>query len=109
MASREKVIEKLEKIKKLAENGVGGEKDGAEKLLKKLMSQYNISENELIEDKKECAWFRYKDFIEKRFVVQVIDAIVGECDYYHRKDKRKVVGVYCTKLEEIEISTTFDF
>lgn len=42
--------ELLKKIKALAERGYGGEKENAEKLLKKLMKEYNIKEEDLDED-----------------------------------------------------------
>ncbi len=42
--------ELIKKIKALADRGVGGEKENAQKLLKELMQKYNINEEEISED-----------------------------------------------------------
>lgn len=42
--------ELLKKIKALADSGVGGEKENAQKILAGLMKQYDISEEELSEE-----------------------------------------------------------
>ena len=43
----------LKKIRALAERGVGGEAENAEKLLARMMKKYGISEAELDEEGKE--------------------------------------------------------
>ena len=43
---REKVLEKLGKIKALAERGVGGEKETALRMYEELCRKYDISEDE---------------------------------------------------------------
>ena len=43
---REKMLEKLGKIKALAERGVGGEKETAMRMYKELCCKYDISDNE---------------------------------------------------------------
>ena len=43
---REKVLEKLGKIKALAERGVGGEKETAMRMYEDLCRKYDISEDE---------------------------------------------------------------
>lgn len=50
--SRERL---LKKIKQLALHGYGGEKDNAQILLKNLMQKYNISENDL-DDNRRVDW-----------------------------------------------------
>ena len=47
MEKREKVIEKLVKIKALAERGVGGEKETAVQMYEALKAKYNISDEEI--------------------------------------------------------------
>lgn len=46
---REKAIEKLRKVKALAERGVGGEKAGAQKMYEELKTKFNITEAEIEE------------------------------------------------------------
>ena len=47
--TKEQVVKKLKALKALAEQGVGGEKEGARRLYDKLKSKYGISEEELQE------------------------------------------------------------
>lgn len=52
MTEREELLRRLERVKALAERGVGGEKENAEALLNRLMAKYSISEED-IEDTAE--------------------------------------------------------
>lgn len=47
----DKKKELLKKLQALAERGVGGEKESAERKLRELIKKYNIDEAELAEDK----------------------------------------------------------
>lgn len=49
----EKKIELMKKLQRLAERGVGGEKEGAQKKLQQLMKKYDIEESDLSDDKLE--------------------------------------------------------
>ena len=49
----DKQRELLKKLQALAERGVGGEKEGAERKLKELIKKYGIEEDGLLEDKEE--------------------------------------------------------
>ena len=48
----------LNKLKALAERGVGGEKETAQRKLQELMEKYEIDENDLSDDKKEKYQFK---------------------------------------------------
>ena len=56
MTEREELLRRLERVKELAERGVGGEKENAEALLNRLMAKYGISEED-IEDTAERDYF----------------------------------------------------
>ena len=56
MTEREELLQRLERVKALAERGVGGEKENAEALLNRLMAKYGISEED-IEDTAERDYF----------------------------------------------------
>ena len=62
------LLEKIKRIKALAENGVGGERESAQAMLEKLMRKHEISEEELITDNLEEVWFRYKDENERKLL-----------------------------------------
>lgn len=75
----EKKIELMKKLQRLAERGVGGEKEGAQKKLQQLMKKYNIEESDQctkaqaiqigIEYEFYCeTWKEEHDFFFKCFV-----------------------------------------
>lgn len=71
MTEREELLQRLERVKALAERGVGGEKENAEALLNRLMAKYGISEED-IEDTAERDYFiRYHNFWERKLIVQI--------------------------------------
>lgn len=51
MMDKETVSNKLRKIKELAQRGVGGEKESALALYEKLKQKYEISEDEIFDEK----------------------------------------------------------
>ena len=52
MTEREELLKRLERVKALAERGVGGEKENAEALLKRLMEKYEISDEDIVRTAK---------------------------------------------------------
>lgn len=47
----------VSKIKKLAEQGVGGEQTNAEIILRKIMEKYNITDDDIIDEVFYYKWF----------------------------------------------------
>lgn len=74
----EKKLELMKKLMALAERGVGGEKEGAQKKLEQLMKKYKIEEADLTEEKTEDFDFRYKNEFEKRLLRQLFYKIVPD-------------------------------
>lgn len=111
---REKALEKLGKIKALAERGVGGEKETALRMYKELMEKYDISEEEAemaITD-IEQRWFSYRTQPEKRLLSQIFYKVTRDANHFEYKGKykrRKKVAVNCTEIEALEIQLLFDF
>ena len=68
----EKKIELMKKLQRLAERGVGGEKEGAQKKLQQLMKKYNIEESDLSDDKLEDHEWKYHNDFELRLLKQTI-------------------------------------
>ena len=56
----------IKKVQALAERGVGGEKETAEKKLNMLMKKYGIESLELDEDRLDDYDFKFSGSIEKR-------------------------------------------
>lgn len=111
--SNERMLEKMKGLKELAERGISGEKEAAQKMLEKFMQKYDISENDIGKETVEIAWFRYRSELESKLIQQIIYMVVGDCDMYSKNGKgnrkHKLTGVYCTAAERLEIELNFDF
>lgn len=100
----------LQKLKALAERGVGGEKETAARLLKKLMAKYDVSEQDLDDQRQELREFRWSKPYEDKLLHQVCYMVLGKHDTYHyRGSRKKVALVRCTQAQRIEIEAAFDF
>lgn len=108
----QEVLDRINKIKELAERGVGGEKVNAENLLAKLLKKYNISEDDLVDDKVSEHEFQYWGEFGKELFNQVVFSILGEnanvLRYVHKRNC-KTRFVPCTEAQAIEIKETFEF
>lgn len=71
----------LKKIRALAEHGVGGEAENAEKLLARMMKKYGISEEELDEETRVRHDFTYHGGEEKKILKQVVYKVTGGYTY----------------------------
>ena len=99
------------KLKELADRGIGGEKQNAEKKLKNLMSKYGIT-SEMLEENL----LRERSFVMGKFPQlesQIIASVVGRQRPIY-KTKKKVKGkhywyVELTDIEFIEISEKITF
>lgn len=109
---REAAAAKLKKIKELAERGVGGEKETAMKMYRKLLEKYELEEEEILEDRQTKHWFGYKTEWEERLLTQIFSKVTGSQSYFvytGQYKRRKKRGVMCTELEAAEISLLFEF
>lgn len=114
MSEREELLKRLERIKELADRGVGGEKENAEALLKRLMQKHGITEKDIEKKVERTYWIRYKTNLERKLIYQIAYKHCGSghaCNgvgvYSGRK--KKVVGVTCTPAVYIEVEADFDF
>lgn len=69
---REKVLEKLGKIKALAERGVGGEKETAMRMYEDLCRKYDISEDEAEAAEIELLFGFYREEMKRELEVFMI-------------------------------------
>ena len=114
MTERERLLEKLGKVKALADRGEGGEKESAERTLAALMKRYGITEEDLEDTKATIHWIRYKTDWERRLLGQLAYMHLGAghsfgCVGRYTKRPRKEVGVECTPAQYIEIEADFAF
>lgn len=109
----EKTIQRMKKLQALAERGVGGEKETAEKMLQRMLEKNGIrSLDELQSEEYEYVLFPYNGKYEMKLLKQCIYKVLmaaGDRTYYRTKGKRQKLGIYCTKVQKIEIQMEFDF
>lgn len=105
----------LKKLQALAERGVGGEKETAEKKLKQLIEKYGIEEAELSDDKIQEFEFHYKGEWEMKLLRQIFYRMFGReyanKTYVYRwgKGSKSIYGIKCTQAEGLQLQIEFDF
>lgn len=112
MAIDEKNMALLKKLKALAEQGVGGEKENAQRKLDELMKKYGVAEADLSDDKLEDHDFRYHNKWEKKILRQVIYKVATdrrEYSYKYGRGCQTTWGCTCTKAEAIQIQIEYEF
>ena len=96
----DKVKEKIAKVYELVKRGVAGEQHSAEKLLRKLLKKYNITEDELNNlDEKEY-YFKYASELDKWLFVQLID-------YFFKDKKYQAYRITGSNVKEIAIKMPY--
>ena len=106
MTEREELLKRLERVKALAERGVGGEKENAEALLKRLMEKYDISDEDIEDTSTRTYFIRYQTQWERKLLHQIAYMHLGSghsfgCVGTYTNRSRKKVGVECTPAQYI--------
>lgn len=105
----DRLKERLQKLQRLAERGVGGEKETAIKKLNQLLAANELTEADLNDDKQEFYLFSYKYPYRYKLLGQIIYKVLGSQPYYRNKGTRNKIGVYCTAAQKVEIELDFEF
>lgn len=125
MIKKEDIIDKILKVKALAERGFEGEKTNAERMLNELMQKYNISDDDIDAEKKELYLFDTENNMFLQLFVQIYHLNYGrereildgnkipkklkkEWAGYGFGDANGNVAIKCTKAEFIELKILFD-
>lgn len=114
MTERERLLDRLSKLRALADRGTGGEKANAEARLRYLMAKHGVSEDDL-EDTKESTFFiPYKTHYEMLLIGQLAYMHLGPghcggCVGTQTGRRHKKVSVHCSPAKYIEIEADFDF
>lgn len=77
MTNKERIIERLNKLKKMRENGEEGERTNAAALIEEIMRRHGISEQDLEEEKDEPFWLQVPDRMHYKLFVQMM-ALTGD-------------------------------
>ena len=110
------IKERLKKLYELSIRGVGGEKEQAEAILKKLIKKYGVSTDELDEEIIKEYKIKYSGETERKILNQIVYKVTNETgnsfSYVYKKsgrDCRTILGVCCTEAQKIDIEFLFDF
>lgn len=101
----------MEKLYELAQRGVGGEKETAQKKLDKLIESSGISLSELKKEEPKYYTFSYTYPYKLKLLGQCIYKVVGAANYqvYKSKGTRNKLGVYCTPSQKLEIELEYEY
>ena len=110
---KEKTMQRIKKLQALAERGVGGEKETAQRMLDKMLKENGITTLEELENEEyEYTLFSYNGKHEIRLLRQCIYKVIGyngDRTVYKTKGKRQKLGIYCTPSQKVEIELEFEF
>ena len=79
---REKIAEKLKKIKALAERGEGGERETAMRMYEELKAKYELKDEEIMLDAVTLHWFGYATELEEELLTQIFYKVTGSATYH---------------------------
>lgn len=123
--SKQQIIDRIMKVKALADRGTDGERTAAQRLLEELMEKYHIDEADIDTGKKETYLIDAGDSVFTKLFHQMyrvrfgIDRPIWIVDKMPKKDKRFFaemgfgdknanLAIECTKAEFLEVKTLFE-
>lgn len=107
--SDSKILELAKKLKALSEQGVGGEKINAQKMLAAIMKKHNLTIEDIEGEKKEFAYFKV-GVLQSMIWAQVVSSVIGaKFDTYVSKKKRGYRIIKVTAFQAVEIQFRYDF
>ena len=107
-----KVKEKIAKVYELVKRGIAGEQQSAEKMLKKLLEKYNISEDELNSIDEKKYYFKYASNLDEWLLIQLIEYFFKEKNYkiYRIKDSGvKEIAIQMPYLDWVTLDSAYGY
>lgn len=97
----------LDKLRALAERGIGGEKANARRMLEKMLEKHGLTpdEFELNEDTGEW-WFKVPKY-SKMFVLIACEVLNVDRIRYKRSKFGKEIGIACTAAQAVEMEMIY--
>ncbi len=102
------IREKIEKILRLAERGVGGEKVNARHQLNKLLMKYDITMDEIKKPEKALYWFKPRGQYEKELLLQCFAVVVNTSKPSQYKRPREK-GYELTPRHYLELRSMYEY
>lgn len=108
----DKVKEKITKVYELVKRGIAGEQQSAEKMLKKLLEKYNISEAELNSIDEKKYYFKYASNLDEWLLIQLIEYFFKEKEYklYRVKNRGvKEIAIQMPYLDWVTLDSAYGY
>lgn len=123
--SKRQIIDRIMKVKALADRGTDGERAAAQRLLEELMEKYHIDEADIDTEKKniyiiDAGELFFKDLFRQIYLVKFgRDRDIWLIEKMPKKEKRQYaelgygdktanLAIECTKAEFLEVKTLFE-
>ena len=108
------IREKMMKLYRLAQQGVGGEKENAWSLLEKALKKHGLTLEDIAEEKKQTYKFYYKSSFQRRLIFQVLALLINDEERNHKdvwwyKHPEMNVGASLTKSEYMLASAMIEW
>ena len=108
----DKVKEKITKVYELVKRGIAGERQSAEKMLKKLLEKYNISEAELNSIDEKKYYFKYASNLDEWLLMQLTKYFFKEKEYklYRVKNRGvKEIAIQMPYLDWVTLDSAYGY
>lgn len=108
----DKVKEKIAKVYELVKRGIAGEQQSAEKMLKKLLEKYNISEAELNSIDEKKYYFKYASNLDEWLLMQLTKYFFKEKEYklYRVKNRGvKEIAIQMPYLDWVTLDSAYGY
>lgn len=105
-----KTLSRIEKLKALAERGVGGEKVNAQRMLTNLLKKHGMSLDDLASEETVMHWIKWRGgIIYRRLLSQIMTEVCGrDRGIYTSPGYRSCLGAKVSPSELAEITIKYD-
>ena len=106
----DKIKEKIAKVYELVKRGVAGEQKSAEKMLNKLLKKYNISKDDLIDEKEY--YFKYASNLDEWLLMQLVKYFFKEKNYKLYRIKNcgvKEIAIQMPYLDWVTLDSAYGY
>lgn len=110
---QDSIMEKLRKIKALADKGVGGEVIAAQEALNRLLKEHGLTLEDISDEQRKDYEFKYSNEREMALMMQILVHLFGSKSHVYKtgvfNKKAKIVFLEMTRLEYIDMKNMWDY
>lgn len=106
----QKLLEKLLKIRELADRGVEGERESARLKLARIMAENDLTEDDLIVEDRDHYYFKFNDAMERMilfYVWRCVRGRGGSVQFLKYKGSKKI-SIEMTAKQAVEVRERFE-